>query len=329
MDVLLLPTLGPLHMLHPRYNAVTLVELTRAFRPDAVWLASYSAEGLAEGVWRDDEELGLFFLLPWAERTEVPVVGVGENAEALKGESERFRRYLEEFEQGQAYLREEAEWRAPLEAVLAAPRQPEDWARDEVLSPLTAYLEKVAERFGEGPATGFREERMRGVAQKIASADLDRLVVWVDLTDYPLLLARVPGAVPPGAHQPTEAERQRAILDRAWQLSESDDFALLLSQLREIASPEAGYLASQIYLAAGQVEDALTLLEEVVAGDFHEPAYLPGYALARLGQLRDLVGDRDGALRAYRGVLALGWVPREAREIAQAGLRSPFRPAAR
>jgi hypothetical protein len=70
--------------------------------------------------------------------------------------------------------------------------------------------------------------------------------------------------------------------------------------------------------------EALETLEGAVGGDFSAPYFLPGYLLARLGQLRDLAGEREGAVRAYRGVLALDWVPTEAREAAQAGLETPF-----
>jgi len=72
-------------------------------------------------------------------------------------------------------------------------------------------------------------------------------------------------------------------------------------------------------------EDALALMEEVFRMDFQHPGYLPGYVLARMGQLLDLAGERERALRAYRGVLALSWAPEEARAVALAGLKTPFR----
>ncbi len=325
MDLLVVPTLGPLHLAQPRYNAVTLLELTRAYRPDAVLLASYSEEGLSEGAWREAEELGLFHLLPWAERAGVPVRAIGERAELLKAEAERFRDYLEQMEQGRRYLEEEAEARQGLLSWLEAPLAPESWRAEEPLDALKRYLEWVVEHFGEGPATGFREARMQEVARRIQALPPGRYAVWVDLLDLPVLLEKLPGAELPGPHEPTEAERARAVLDRAWRLQEGDDLFRLLEQLREIGGAEAGYLASQLYLAAGQVEDAAALLEQVAEGDFHHPEYLPGYVLARLGQLRDLLGERERAIRAYRGVLALSWAPKEAREIAQAGLRTPFR----
>ncbi len=325
MAILLIPTLGPLHLAHPRYNPVTPLELTRAFGPDAVLLASQSPEGLAEGRWRDEEQLPLYHLLPWAERTGVPVEALGERAEDLRGEAERFRGYLEEMPAGRRYLEEEAALRAPLEAALKTPLTPERLGDEAFLAVLKGYLEGVRTRFGAGPATGFRELRMEQVAEAIGRRGPGRYAVWVDLLDYPELLARLPEARPPGPHEPTEAERQRAVLDRAWRLAEEDDPASLLAQLQAIPGAEAGYLAAQLYLAAGRWQDALTLLEKVAEGDFHHPGYLPGYLLARLGQLRDLAGERERALRAYRGVLALSWAPEEARTIALAGLRTPFR----
>ena len=148
--------------------------------------------------------------------------------------------------------------------------------------------------------------------------------VVADLLDFLLLLEAFPQAGPP-PHRPTEAERVRALLDRAWLLKEEDDWGALVEQLFAIGSPEALYLAAQVYLASGQWEDALALMEEVFRMDFQHPGYLPGYVLARLGQLLDLAGERERALRAYRGVLALSWAPEEARAVALAGLKTPFR----
>ena len=90
-------------------------------------------------------------------------------------------------------------------------------------------------------------------------------------------------------------------MDRAWLLKEEDDWGALVEQLFAIGSPEALYLAAQVYLASGQWEDALALMEEVFRMDFQHPGYLPGY------------------------VLALSWAPEEARAVALAGLKTPFR----
>jgi len=325
VELLVLPTLGPLHLIQPRYNALTPLEIIRSWQPDALLLASYSSAGFTDKVWRDEEELAFFHLVPYAERAGLSVQAIGpENSELLRAEADRFREYLNEMEKGQTYLEEEKAWQRELESVLREPLWPARF-RDEVfLSALKRYLKKERGLFGEGPATGFREQRMEHAAEVLAGLPEGRYAVWVDLLDYPALLRRIEASPIPD-HMPTVAERERALLDRAWLLNEEDDWGMLLEQLREVGSPEAGYLAAQIYLAAGQVADAAMLLEQISEGDFHEPEYLPGYLLARLGQVRDLLGERERALRAYRGVLALSWAPREAREIAAAGLNSPFR----
>ena len=167
---------------------------------------------------------------------------------------------------------------------------------------------------------------MSGVAAKLKEIDDPDAVVVVDVLDYPSLLEHFPDAKGPVAIEPNEAERARAVMDRAWRLEEEDAWGNLLGQLMELDVAEARFLAAQVYLAAGQVEDALQLMEHASRGDFSTPGYLPGYLLARLGQLYDLTGQRERALRAYRGVLALSWAPADAREIARAGVRTPFQP---
>jgi hypothetical protein len=128
------------------------------------------------------------------------------------------------------------------------------------------------------------------------------------------------------ATPPSPAARRRALLDVAWQ-GEAPDVAGLLAQLREGPEAEARFLEAQLLLAHDHPAEALDVLEQASHGDFREPYLLPGLLLARLGQLRDLAGRRDRALQAYRGALALGWAPAEARAVARAGLEAPFVPA--
>ncbi len=321
MPVLIIPTLGGLHLLQPRYNAITLLELTQEYAPEEVWLASYSAEGLRAGTWRGENEVGLFFTLPWAGRAGVRVLGACDRAEALRGEADKFWAYLSTMSQGKTYLDQRQRIDRVLEQVFTQPLVPEMVGRESFLGALQTHLSEFERIFEEGPATGFRRLRMHQVAQRAASR---RTVIWVDALDFPALYELLPGAELPGVHQPGAAERERAVLDRAWRLEEGDDWAALLRQLEEIGSPEARFLAAQVYLAAGRLDDSLSLMDELSHLDFQEPAYLPGYVLARLGQLKDLTGDREHALRAYQAVLALSWAPAEAREAAAAGLHSPF-----
>lgn len=322
---MVIPTLGPFHILHPRYNGVTVVELMRAHQPMKIFLASYSPEELAAQSWRDQNEVSFFHVLPWAERAQVVVEALDDQAH-LKVEAELFREALRQYPKGQQILSQVEALEENLRWVLSTPRTPEDFAQEPVLQALRGYHQGHVQAFGEGPATGFRRQRMKEVAERLRGFG-GRAAVLVDVLEYPLLLEYLPQEQRqlPGAHTPTEPERQRSVLDRAWQLSDADDWAVLLQQLRDVEGPEALYCAAQIYLAAGQLEDALGLLEELVQTDFQYPAYLPGYALARYGQLADAMGQRDKALRAYRAVLGLSWVPGEAREIALAGQKTPFR----
>ena len=332
----MIPTLGPFHILHPGYNAVTLLELVKAHQPSQILLASYSPDELTRGQWRDNNELSFFHVLPWAQSTGVPVAALDELSH-LKSEADKFREVLGQYPKGQQALAQAADYEAILGAILTTPETPEDFASEATLEALNTYLNGYINLFGEGPATGFRKQRLEGVASRVeARPELSRrsqasraesLVILVDLLDYRLLLELLPPATRylPPAHSFSEAERQRSLLDRAWRLEESDDWGALLHQLQEVEGPEAMYCAAQIYLAAGQAEDAFNLLEQLVHTDFQYPEYLPGYALARYGQLADVMGQRDKALRAYAAVLALSWVPQEAKEIALAGHKTPFR----
>ncbi len=322
--MVILPTLGPLHVLHPRYNARTVVELILETGARTVYLASYSPEGLVAKAWRDKNELPLFELSPLVEEGRVRLEALGENAEGLQREAELFVEYLGNMPRGDEAKEKLAAIDEELAQVLSIPRLPAEFAEEEFVEELEDKLARVVAFAGEGPATGFREQRMEQVAQALSGKE--EAVVLVDVLDYPALRRRLPGARGPWNREPSEKEQARALLDRAWRLENEGEWGSLLAQLAEIGTPEAGYLASQIYLAAGQPEDSLRVLEEVSRGDFSHPEYLPGYVLARLGQLYDLLGQRDRAIRAYTAAQALSWAPAGVREIAQAGLRAPFRP---
>ena len=289
-------------------------------------LASYSEEGLRNGVWRDKNELALFELTPYAEEGLIVIEAAGERAEALQREGELFAEYLNNMPRGEEIKKKLAEVQERIFDFLSAPRLPEDIASAAFISQLASLLDEQTAIAGEGPASGFRDSRMEQVARFLTGEGCGECVVLVDVLDYPRLMAKLPDAQGPAPGEPSRREAERAIMDRAWRLQEQDDWGALLAQLREISSSEAQYLASQIYMAAGQVEDALAILEEASRSDFSRPEYLPGYLLARLGQLYDVSGKRERAIRSYRAVAALSWAPQEAREIALAGLRAPFSP---
>jgi tetratricopeptide (TPR) repeat protein len=310
----LLPMLGPFHLLQPRYNALSVLEVAKTYRPKQIILASYDQELLNR--WQDTPEVSLFHLIPWAKQAGIPVVAA---LQAPSSEAD-FRQALAMYPKGQKILAELEDLEASLQTFLATPKMLEDFYDSVHTLPLKAYVEGAAALLGEGPGTGFRQARMQAVANMPLAPDT---LVLADVLDFWVLKDLVPHSVP--KHVPGEAERGRSILDRAWQLNPADDWAALLQQLTEVEGPEAMYCAAQIYLSAGQKEDAFAVLEQLVHTDFQEPAYLPGYTLARYGQLADLLGKRDTALRAYKAVLALEWAPEETRTTALLGQQQPFK----
>ena len=121
----------------------------------------------------------------------------------------------------------------------------------------------------------------------------------------------------------SEAARQRALLDVAM-IGEGDDPNALLGALSELDVPEARLAEAETMLRFGDLAAALERLREASTLDLVEPAWLPGWLLTRLGQVADIVGEREEARRAYRGALALTWAPVAAREAATEGLQRPF-----
>lgn len=270
--LLLVPTLGPFHLLHPRYNAVSVLEYIRQHPPGHVLLASYGPEELATGAWRDEGELALFHVLPWAQAAQIPVEAL-DTSSHLKAEANRFHEALSQFPKGQEILASARGLEERLQTLLTTSQPPQAFWSEATLGELREYRAGYAKHFGEGPATGFRHERMEKVAEnlKLRTQPQEPTVVLADLLDFALLHELLPGAWSPEPRPPTQAERQRSVLDRAWRLEESDDWGALLGQLAEIEGPEAQYCAAQIYLAAGQPADALELLEGLIHTDFGFP----------------------------------------------------------
>ncbi|NJK46277.1 MAG: hypothetical protein HC933_20340 [Pleurocapsa sp. SU_196_0] len=134
--------------------------------------------------------------------------------------------------------------------------------------------------------------------------------------------------------QPGDASRFRAVVDRAYRLEPDDDLDALVHGLLELDASadmvearlalEARFAASGVYLSVGDLDSARDLLEAVSQGQFERPSYLPGFVLVRLGQVRDLMGERPRAIAAYRAALALAYCPLEARTMAESGLLEPF-----
>jgi hypothetical protein len=324
--VSMLPVMAGLHLRYPRYNAVVVEELLDAERPEALALEPLPPDFGEDAAWRDGDELLLpWVAVPWAQRRGVPVVGVHEPSPD-PGASDEFARYLSPYPGA----------RAALDAVAAAERPLADLLEQaltlervmtEVVPVLADSHRRRLEAFGDGPGTDWQEARAAAAAERVLAVPAERVTVLVALDRLvPLrdaLESRGTRVATPSSPPVSDRARERALLDLAWR-GESPEPGPLIAQLRQLGHAEALFHAANLLLAHGHVAEALETLESVMATEFAEPPFLPGLALARLGQLRDLAGQRERARRAYRGVLALSWAPRDARAAARAGLDTAF-----
>ena len=323
MKVTLIPLLGAWHLRYPVYNAASVLTLVRASRPEVIVPAPLAAGALATPAWQDTPEVTLPPVLAWAERQGVRLApGMPESPDPA-AEAD-FQRYLAGYPQTREQLVGLEALLRPLDALLP---QPLTLARiwDEVVPILTNHQQEREAVFGDGPGTDWWRERLTELATGVAALPETRVTVLASAEQLPFLREALQeaGTVIPREVPHDETIRERALLDVAFRGDAADPVALL-SSLREVKGAEARFHEANVLLMNGHVAEALERLEAAANGDFSAPYYLPGYLLARLGQLRDLSGDRAGAVRAYRGVLAFDWVPEDAREAAVGGLEAPF-----
>lgn len=329
MQLLLLPLLGPLHLRYPALNTVTVRDVAAAFQPELLATTALTGEELAGDSWRDTFELALpLTVLPWARAEGLELLGLRQPSPDPSAEAD-FRRYAREMPALQERLNQVAPLETQLQQLLGG-RLTLRTLGQEALPLIRSIESALLEAAGDGPATDWRHERARkAVARLLGQAAGRRLVLFAGLQELPALelALEAAGVQPeplPEQIEVSEAARSRSLLDHAL-LAEGDADAAALNQaLEQEGSAEAGYLRANLLLSGGDAEGALELLERVSHGDFSSPYFLPGWLLARLGQLRDLLGKRQEALMAYRGVLALSWAPPEAVEAAETGLEQPF-----
>jgi hypothetical protein len=313
------------------YNAQTVLEIMRFLgRPRAILTGSSAAEW-SDGSWRDLEN-PLYHAL---YDDEVELTPVAEDWSWAILERDQMLEFLNQYPQGKARLRELGPREMALREALSRPMDAPMVYSPELLEVVRAYHGAAEQLLEDGPGTAHRKLRLERLFGRLENAVWDDAVVITPLDDLPALL-EFPGAQLPNLEhfKPGEASRFRAVVDRAYRLEETDDLDALVHQLLELDGPpdsalgrialEARFAASGVYLAVSDLESARDLLEAVSMGQFDAPAYLPGFVLARLGQVRDLMGERERAVRAYRAALGLSWLPQEARAVAQTGLETPF-----
>jgi len=330
-SVALVPLVGPFHTRWPRYTVVHVREAVKAVAPDVVALAPLAPGALADPAWQDTDEVALpHTVVPWARAAGVAVTEVGlRPGEALDpgdvSASQDLQRFLGQYEAGQARLAQVRASEAPVRRLLESALD----LRRVGTELLPAIREHQAERerlLGAGPGTEWLEERAAVTATRALGsggrriallAAVDQVPVLEELLDGRARLVEVPDV------DAGEEGRQRALLDVAMR-GDAADVDSLLASLADLPQPEARYHEANLHLAAERQEEALASLQRLLRLDFVEPYFLPGFALARLGQVYDLVERRADALKAYRGVLALSYAPAAAVAAATAGLEEPF-----
>lgn len=316
MSVLLLPDLGDLFRLYPQLNAATITELIQA-----------QGQGKAPLYWvNSDPEHPLhdaFSALGWQVEV-LPGVQPSDEEDHAK-----LREYLNYYPQGRERISRAARLEHEFAAHFQQPLTIQRALGPELQEAAAQYHAAVRQELDEGPGTFWRQRRLDELTERLATATGILIAPLDDLHEFRQRLdAQWPDV---DSFVPGEASRLRALANRAWQLNEEDDWNSLVEALEreqgDSVTPKAELdaAAANIYLATGQLEPARTLLERAAHGlQGQLPRSLPGLVLARLGQVRDLQGERDLAERTYRAVLALSFVPHIARETAQHGLERPF-----
>ncbi len=324
--VTLVPLAAGLHLRWPRFNAAVLRSLLRSASPAALALEALPAGFDGDPAWQDHDELLLpWVAVPWARRAGLPVHGVHEPSPD-PGAADDLARYLDGYPAARSVLDHVRALERPLSELLAAaltlPR-----LLDEVVPVLEASRAARLEAFGDGPANDWAEARAASVAQRILALESGHTLALVPLDRYASLRDALVAAGAevrrPSEPPADDAARERALLDLAWR-GDGADVGALVAELRQRGHAEARYHAAGLLLAHAHPAEALEELEGALRLEFAEPWYLPGCLLARLGQLRDLAGRRADAIKAYRGVLALDWAPRDALAAAREGLERPF-----
>ncbi|HET8985996.1 MAG TPA: hypothetical protein VFN03_09580 [Trueperaceae bacterium] len=330
-SVAVLPLVGPFHTRWPRYTVVHVRQMLASFEPDVVALAPLAAGDLKAPTWQDTDEVALpHTVVPWASRrgTRLVEVGLATNDPLDPGDdraADDLERYLDQYEAGQRRLAQVRAAEAPVRQLLTGSLDL-GRVRGELLPAITSHQARRESVLGKGPGTRWLEERAALMASRTLASGGRRIALLAGVDLVPSLSGVLAGhadLVELAEADAGEEGEQRALLDVAMR-AEATDSGALLRRLAELDVPEARYHEANLLLADSRPEEALDRLLHLLRLDFQEPYYLPGFALARIGQLYDLAQRREEALKSYRGVLALSWAPAAAVAAATAGIASPF-----
>jgi hypothetical protein len=321
MKLTLVPLMGPFHLRYPAYNVVTVRDMVAASQPDALVTTVLCTDDLKSPTWQDTLETALpHTVIPWAKKRNLPIYGVFEESPD-ENALEEFKRFASEYPAVKSKMMAVESLLRPLQTLL---EQPLPLARieSEVISILRDYQTERESIFEDGPATDWLHQRVKAMANRILELPHKRITVLASAEHIPFLQAELADKVtfePPPNAEATEESRERSLLDFAFR-TDVPEPGNVIAKLRSMKQPEARYHEANLLVTNGHIAEALEVLKKASHTDFSEPYYLPGYLLARLGQLYDLADNRDAAIRVYKGVRALSYAPKEALEAVEEGL---------
>ncbi|MGL4611401.1 MAG: tetratricopeptide repeat protein [Trueperaceae bacterium] len=325
MNIVLIPLIGPFHLRSPAYNVVTVRDTLAVSQPEALATTGLHADDFKNPAWQDTLEPALpHTVIPWAQKQKLPVYGVLERSPDATASND-FKRFANEYPTLNSKMLNVERLLRPVQSLLEQPLNLQR-IEHELLPLLYEYQHEREQVFEDGPGTDWLHERVQTMAQRILELPHERVTVLASAEHLPFLKQVLEGKArlePAPQVETSEESRERSLLDFAFR-TDVPEPGNLIAKLREVQKPEARYHEANLLLANGHLAEALDILEAASHTDFSEPYYLPGYLLARLGQLYDLAGNRDAALRAYKGVKALSYAPKDALEAATGGLETPF-----
>ncbi|MFN8509718.1 MAG: hypothetical protein U0Z75_04020 [Deinococcaceae bacterium] len=311
----LLADLGDALRLQAGYNAATLVEWTDHLTDEKkiIWATECTPEHPARFAF---ESCGYTILdvhpdwqWAWDERRELF-------------------RYLEQMSEGKARLKKLAQLEHDVHIVLASPLTCASIHSADSLDRWEAFHLASEAYLEEGIGTAHRKRRLDELARQLADHTGVALVAWDDLSD---LLKRLPHArLPePQGFVPGPSSRLRSLCDLALRLEGEHDWGhlcdMLLGEVGDAITPRAEllYAVSGVYLGAGDVSSARSLLQQAETKLDGVSHTIIGLIYARLGLVCDCLGDRPAAILAYQKTLEQT-ASQVALECARLGLEQPF-----
>lgn len=327
--------MGALHLRYPSYNAVTLCDSLQEIQPDAVVTTALEDGALSRLEWQATPEISLpLALVPWLETHNIMLHCLLEPSPDPNALAD-FQRFAQEYPQVKQKLQQVDSYLRPLQPLLAESLTLER-ITGEVLPILRQHFQAQQEELEDGPATDWLAARATSMVHKLSQFEAEHIALLAPI-DHVAALENALDAHAMDYSYPqnppaSEPARTRAILDFAFR-GDAPEPANLLAQLRQLAEDssqsnavkhEALFHQVSILLSHAHLAEASELLENLAKQPLDAPYFLPSYVLARLGQIRDLRHDRQGAIRAYKTVLALDWAAPDAMASAHEGLAKPF-----